>query len=595
MLETQLTTLNKLRNELNKESCLPKDPFMKIGAGKASELNYNLPQSTSFTTYGDVPVDIPITAFKPAFSTEPENNYFDTVATLDAATLQQNIAQNIQLNNTNTPFVVNVNLLNKSLNSTKTKFQNISNVQTALQPKPNTTIPNNGTNPNSKVADNPTENTLPNEVPQQEAALYDQSTATNESQLTLLAQQGYMPVICEKFGGFDTRISLLKKPKKVIPRISIIEEYTTASYLGDFGAGKTVNVFSLLPSEKTTITIKTYKDITTTQSHTENILDSFSQNSADELEKLFEEESGTSDTTTSSVNNNANINTSFTAKIFKVAASTNAAYSRAKTKTATRTANTKSINRALSKHTNSSNASRNVTVNSNSIQSIKEGEETTNIRELTNINKSRVLNFVFRQLLQEYVSITYLSNIRIVFTNGYMESNRVIDLEDLNSLLEDIIEPAQVDIVKRDILKSYCKILNYKDIDIDFIEEKTVNYGECFGLKEVEKFWRRKQVTDSYTAGGLEIKVPGVILDVQKTILKTDSIIADAILGQGEALDCYGIKVQDAAAVGENLKNLELIQKLQAIEDIKDPVQKIELYKKIFGSCCEIAQTQIIH
>jgi hypothetical protein len=36
-----------------------KDPFIKLGSGQAPVLNYNLPQRTSFTTYGDntLPVD----------------------------------------------------------------------------------------------------------------------------------------------------------------------------------------------------------------------------------------------------------------------------------------------------------------------------------------------------------------------------------------------------------------------------------------------------------------------------------------------------------------------------------------------------------
>ena len=45
------------------------------------------------------------------------------------------------------------------------------------------------------------------------------------------------------------------------------------------------------------------------------------------------------------------------------------------------------------------------------------------------------------------------------------------------------------------------------------------------------------------------IKVPGIIMDVKRRVLPTDSVFCDAVLGQGEALDCYNMRLQDAAAL----------------------------------------------
>ncbi|MBQ4442957.1 MAG: hypothetical protein II899_12800 [Bacteroidales bacterium] len=47
--------------------------------------------------------------------------------------------------------------------------------------------------------------------------------------------------------------------------------------------------------------------------------------------------------------------------------------------------------------------------------------------------------------------------------------------------------------------------------------------------------------------------------------------------------------------MGENLKNLELLQKLEIVEGITEAEQKAELYKKVFGECCDCPQTQIIN
>lgn len=43
-----------------------------------------------------------------------------------------------------------------------------------------------------------------------------------------------------------------------------------------------------------------------------------------------------------------------------------------------------------------------------------------------------------------------------------------------------------------------------------------------------------------------------------------------------------------------HLKVIEMIQKLEAVQEISDPVQRAELYKKVFGECCDTPQTEII-
>ena len=60
---------------------------------------------------------------------------------------------------------------------------------------------------------------------------------------------------------------------------------------------------------------------------------------------------------------------------------------------------------------------------------------------MTNPNQSRVLNFVFRQLLQEYVTIMYLSNVKIGFSNGHPESQVIVPIEKLDELLETYVKP----------------------------------------------------------------------------------------------------------------------------------------------------------
>src|SRR5699024_5756189 len=49
--------------------------------------------------------------------------------------------------------------------------------------------------------------------------------------------------------------------------------------------------------------------------------------------------------------------------------------------------------------------------------------------------------------------------------------------------------------------------------------------------------------------------VNGIILDVTDRIMRTPSLVVDALLGQGEALDCYNQELQLEAVNSAKLEN----------------------------------------
>ena len=66
---------------------------------------------------------------------------------------------------------------------------------------------------------------------------------------------------------------------------------------------------------------------------------------------------------------------------------------------------------------------------------------------------------------------------------------------------------------------------------------------------------------------------------------------------QRKALDYlnnFNMKIQNADALKSQLSVIEMIQQLETIQEISDPAQRAELYKKVFGECCDTPQTQII-
>lgn len=366
-------------------------------------------------------------------------------------------------------------------------------------------------------------------------------------------------------------------------------------YLGSYGAGKVVKTMELLPGERRKYEVKTFRETTSTTSKAENVLEGFTDNSTREMESSMERENSTASTLGNSTNQTVGVTASASGKIGKVVqASASGSYNYSQNSTSNRASNVRSLGRALDKHVQTSNSNREVNINTNTTTTSTEREETITTREFENINKSRVLNIVFRQMLQEYVTITYLSNIRIGFTNGYAETLEIVELEELQTLLSKWVVSGSRAQVTVDILKHYCTVRNYTGSTVDFLEEAQGSYGMCFAELDPPPSYHTKIQgnIDSYVSGELSIGVPGVILNVQQHILNTDSVVADAVLGQGEALDCFNKRLQDAAAMKAHLENAELLQKMEIIH--QEEYDKATNYKKVFGACCDTPQTNIL-
>lgn len=52
MINEFINDIKEMKEQLSEDSCLKKEPFIKLGTGQAPVLNYNIPQSACFNTYG---------------------------------------------------------------------------------------------------------------------------------------------------------------------------------------------------------------------------------------------------------------------------------------------------------------------------------------------------------------------------------------------------------------------------------------------------------------------------------------------------------------------------------------------------------------
>jgi hypothetical protein len=546
-------------------SCLPKEPFMKLQAGVAPELNYKMEQKSGFKAFGHFVPKFDPTYFQDWTKEKDTKGFYAKVKGMTRIELESLLREELLGKKMNTKLIPPM-YAHVAKNNIKTvEGKKMQAGDDAIQKSMNTGTTGPQRNEDPIVCDIPFSNIVNN------------------------AAEGKIPVPRLGMMGV-TGIDFVPEPPTPKPTLFVIEEYTIASYLGNYGAGKVLKTMSLLPGEKTTITVRTYRESVTTQSRAENVLESFTEDSVSEIQSELENESSQTSSSETGTSHEANVQADAKGSIGVVSGGISAGYTYSQNNSGNRASNINAIARALDKHVQNSNNHREVTVNTTTQSTVTEGEEQTIVREIENPNISRVLNIVFRQLLQEYVTLTYLSNIRIGFTNGDPQKVRIVDVEELDTLLEQVVKEEHIATVRTKLLKHYCKVKSAASGDFeDFIEKKTVNYGQCFETEDgTEEFWSKKAgILDNYSDTGLSIGVKGIILNIQSHSLRTDSFVADALLGQGDALDCFGMRLQDAEAMKAHLLNAQLLQKMTIVDNIEMPENQATNYKKVFSDCCD--------
>lgn len=375
------------------------------------------------------------------------------------------------------------------------------------------------------------------------------------------------------------------KPGRVLPQLVLVEEYRLSSYLGNYGAGRTLNTFTLLPGEKTTISLKTFRKSATDTKSASSVLDSFSKESADDFETSLQREQSNKQAYQQSFEYHAEAEASVSWGFgsAKVSGGVKGGTSSQREEMA------KSASSALQKHAAKASSKREVQVNTSTEVREESGEETAITRQLENINVSRVLNFVFRQLNQEYYTFLHLVDVRVAFWNGFSESVEEVPLSQLDTLLEKYINPEMVDgktrreRVRELIVDQLQTIFDYKDDPVQLVEERKI--------ADHDSYLRVRKMVSEYEdpATHFKVAVPGVILKVDKTVMRTDGVIVDALLGQGEALDGYSQGLQQTAVQQRQLEN----EQRQVQEDREKLAQKIvtdqavtkaEIYRQVFAS-----------
>ncbi len=367
----------------------------------------------------------------------------------------------------------------------------------------------------------------------------------------------------------------------VQPRLVLIEKYRLSSFLGSYGAGRTINTFSLLPGERTKITIRTFKRTAETKKEASSILDSFSKSSADDFEKAVASEQ--TDKQAQAESHAWSVEAEASGNWGVASVSVKAGYKGSLNTSREQFA--KNVSNATQKHSASASNKRDISVTSSAETTTETEDESSVEREIQNINVGRTLNFVFRQMNQEYITLLHLVDVMVAFSNGIRENAVILPLPRLRGLLEDVVRPDEVDGAFDYILGELGFISDYQDELQSFVEWRELKDGA-----RVNKYLRvKKNMTSVYKdpATGTEIKVPGIIVAANTLVMRTDGLIAEALLGEGDGLDRYSHGLQDQAVRAQELANLvaELqVRRATLAEEIvrSKNASNAELFLKLF-------------
>lgn len=388
-------------------------------------------------------------------------------------------------------------------------------------------------------------------------------------------------------GTLECKYIPAKPPHQIKPHLYLVEVYQLTTRLGDYGAGRVIKTFSLLPGEKTKISIKSYLKKQTDAKDSSSILDSFTDESSNDFESSVQEE------------HSDKKNFAKTREYYAEAeASASWGWGDASVKGGFKDSSNsareefgKNLSNAVEKHATKASSKRDVQINTSYEVKEDSGEETSIEREIQNINLSRTLNFVFRQMNQEYVSILHLVDVKLAFFNGLPESRKEVSLSGMDTLLTEVLIPEKVSEVKKYIVNQLKQVRDINGTPNELIElvETTID-------TKIEQYYRVKKITQTYDkesdATPLKIKVKGIITSAITSVMRTEGIIVESILGEGLALDSYATQLQDLEVQIKEQEKEKLKAEVEQLRIINaaaktSPELAIEIVKNKNKHCCD--------
>jgi hypothetical protein len=395
--------------------------------------------------------------------------------------------------------------------------------------------------------------------------------------------------------------------RRLKSRLLLVESVSLSSFLGSFGAGRVIKTFSLLPGEEATISVKSWTKSAESRKAGSSIVDSDATESASSFDDALTSEQSSKEAQSEAFN--YKVGATASAAWGWGSASINAEFSGSAN--SAREEAVKNVSSATRKHSMKASSNRNVTVNTEYTTSQETGTEESTTRKVSNINASRTLNFVFRQMNQEHITLIHLTNVRIaLYTEDLMldangapayktdpTGRQVLDirpqyvevaLPQLQSLLDSAINAAWHQKIRDAITFALSGIPDYQDTLQEVFEWVTpLRDGKPVPGATYLRFPRNLTTDFTVPSSGKVITVPGIVLAHDQIVMRTEGVMVDSVLGQGEGLDTYSQGLQEVSiaerrmAIAERQAELdrqELARELVATKD----AEGAEIFAQVF-------------
>lgn len=385
-----------------------------------------------------------------------------------------------------------------------------------------------------------------------------------------------------------TTYRFIPVPKTGVPTLLLVEYYRLSSYPARYGAGRTIKTFSLLPGERTRIRVNSYRRTTESAVRSASILDSTNDETESEFEETVQGEQTSQNDTSRAFEYHADVKAESTATWGWGNANVEVDGGVSGTSNVAREEFAKNISTAVAQHAARASSRRDVQVDTSLDSKIEIGEELAIERELENVNVSRTLNFVFRQMNQEFVTLLHLVDVRVAFFNGFAESRTEVPLPELGNLLQTYIVPEHRQAVQTAITAELQHITDHTGaVRADFVKQSTLNGAP--GSTPMSFLRVHPNATSAYqtSADGPAITVPGVIVSADSHVMRTDGVVVDTFLGLGNGLDEYstGLQVQEVRErqLANDLRQAELDRVRLGMSLVTGGDAKaVELFQKVF-------------
>lgn len=361
----------------------------------------------------------------------------------------------------------------------------------------------------------------------------------------------------------EPTVDTVPVPTEPDPHLYLVESLRLTSFLGDYGAGRIVKTFTLLPGEVTRISVKTFRQRESTRKSASSVLDSLTNESATDLETsvMREQSDQRSFQKTKEYYADAEASAGWGWGSAKVSAgvkgSTNSA----------REESVKNVSNATEKHSSRASAKREVEINTSYEVSEKARHETEVSRDIENINLSRTLNFVFRQMNQEFITFLHLTDVRIGFFNGDPATRMEVSIASIDDLLEAVVKEGNRPTVRGVILDQLSAVRDRDGNTVDVVREVQVTPGDTYLQFDPDL---ESSFTDDQNRS---FTVPGVLLKADTLVMRTEGVMVEALLGNGVALDTYA----------EELQELEVERRKASVEKDRAHAEQATLVNQVIA------------